>query len=320
MSGVYYGLFVLNTKVTGLAILPFLLLWTTIDLDENENENDDENEKNKQNKQGTYSISMISVRLSAPVLLKASAVIIGTLIGHAPWLMFYYSVTGKLLPTAWPSEELLKRSQFVKKAVEKPWYSYLQTICTISPLMACGLIIGGVCLLLTLYHIMTPIMIDIMRMKEKYGRYSTKKIREMNENELRRTWLPMYRLGVLVLWPLGYIVGHTLLAALGAGTQTRFILAAVPGCSVLLAIAIDKVLQTQLYPLIFAPLILLLFIQAIHCVYYGILYPSMHADFDLTLYQMISLMLNSPYHVPSTKDSFLATGMFMRHFGLDLLG
>ena len=297
ISGIYFGLLVLNTKVTGLAILPCLLMWTSI-VDVNELD-----ENNKQ-EQVTQSFSVTSVHTSGQTLMKVIAVIIGACIGHSPWVLFYYSVTGKLLPSAWPSEELLRRSQFVRKAVEKPWYSYLHTICTITPLMACGLIIGGVCLLLAIYNIIIK-------------KHDTRKIHE--NKELRRIWMPLYRLGILVLWPLGYILGHTLLAALGAGTQTRFILAAVPGCAIIIAIGIDKASKSQLFPIVYAPLFLLLFIQVIHCFYYGILYPSLHADVDMSIYDIISLILKSPVHIPSTKDSFLETGMYMKHFGLNLL-
>ena len=63
---------------------------------------------------------------------------------------------------------------------------------------------------------------------------------------------------------------------------------------------------------------LLLVVQVFHCFYYGILYPTMFADFDYNIYDIIQKILENPYHIPPTKDDFLQISMFMKHFGLNL--
>ena len=122
LSGLVLGGFALNTKITALALVPFV---------------------------GCYTIYMVTRRAVYLKRTLATAVsdivghgvciLLGVVISHAPWVCIYHSITGRFLPTAWPSQSMISSSPFVKSIINKPGYTYFYTLLTISPITLVGM-------------------------------------------------------------------------------------------------------------------------------------------------------------------------------------
>ncbi len=122
LSGLILGGFALNTKITALAIIPFVAFYTV------------------------YMVirRAISLKQSLPtaildIVAHGLLILLGVVISHAPWVYTYYSITDRFLPTAWPSQSMIAASPFVMNAINKPGYTYLLTLLSISPITLVGM-------------------------------------------------------------------------------------------------------------------------------------------------------------------------------------
>jgi hypothetical protein len=92
----------------------------------------------------------------------------------------------------------------------------------------------------------------------------------------------------------------------------RFLLPILPATAILTAICVTSS-GMQVMPLVN----LLLCYTSLHLLYYSILYAPLIADFDVTVFELLELILTSTLDLDSfTKDSFLPIYKYMRHFGL----
>ena len=117
--------------------------------------------------------------------------------------------TGRLLPNAWPSEEMIRSSTYLQNAIAKPVYYYAYILLAISPIHILGLLIASASI--------CRIIFEIVKTKKVVREY---------------TYL------VFILWPAAFIAGLTLLGFKGAGYQSRFLLPIIPATSILCAVQI----------------------------------------------------------------------------------
>lgn len=192
---------------------------------------------------------------------------------------------------------MIERSKFLQQILSKPYYSYFLTLTTISPLHMVGIIVGVVCCfsLFTLWI---------------SGRFHLEEERNPC-HALTGTWKSSLQLLSLWIWPMSFVLALTFLGALGSGFQNRFILPIVPATSILAAYAWVS-LDSCYLPM----WCILLCYAAFHVVYYGILFPPLFADLDMSLGEIIKNLLESYYSPPSSPHSSKEMLQFMRHFGL----
>jgi hypothetical protein len=212
-------------------------------------------------------------------------------ISHVPWVVAYHQYTGLWIPNAWPSEELVMKNPFVARAVALPWHTYLTHLATASPAMCAGALAGAVA---------------AVRAGMKWLRCPS--------SELPLLQAPIMELGALMAWPFGFFAGHMLLAALGAGTQLRFVLAAMPGAAVAAGVAAS---MPSSHPLVQPLLALLVAFGACFSLVVALTYP-IRADIIGDIFTVFETVLDHPFHAASTREVYWEIKQFTGHFGLKL--
>ena len=209
-----------------------------------------------------------------------------------------------MLPNAWPSATMLANSVFVKIAVSKSWTTYMRTIISFSPIHAVGLIyfmcLGGTLCFTnqhySFFHRMRAIISCV----------------------------------VMCSWPLGFLLGLTLIGSLGSGYQSRFLLPALPGTAILTAISISRVSESYKSEISvtnfssddysgcrYAIAVILIALGAMHTLFYSVLYPTMFADLEFSVFEIIGTILKSPLRPVASPSAFDEILNYLRHFGLN---
>jgi hypothetical protein len=249
LSGAVYGGLCLNTKLTNLALLPFLLAWSVVEYCATQSDSGQDlglsadsgparGTRSKTSRVSRASASRVDCSpaphrsrsftglspSSSPspspfaakpkwfyALMIMTSFLAGTALTALPWLAHYRQQRGRWLPSAWPSKALLERFPFVLAATRRPALTfYLQSLAALSPLVLAGLLLA----VLLQLHLLLCLL-----------RY-------------RAPGLLALRVAALALWPLGFWAGHVVLGLLGAGCQMRFLLPCVPPCAVLVAMGV----------------------------------------------------------------------------------
>jgi Na+/H+ antiporter NhaD/arsenite permease-like protein len=206
------------------------------------------------------------------------------------------------MPSALPSKEMLERSSFVKKAVEKPWYTYLQTLRKISPLHCCGLLFVILLCAFLFYSTTTT----KKKKEESLSKEGNAKEEEEEKDINRRT---MAEFVVFASLPIGFIGLVTFLGLLGGGYQNRFILPALPFTSLLSAIAFQYLTNISEGKITFP---LLLGYSAMLFFYYCNLYSIYYADLEYSLIDILLQIISHPYQTNNISHDFI---QMLQHFG-----
>ena len=122
-------------------------------------------------------------------------------------------------------------------------------------------------------------------------------------------------LTVLSVWPLSFLLGLTVLGAAGAGFQSRFLIPALPATAVLTAFVAGASAESSVSGGI---VLLLVVVGAFHTFYYCILYPTLFADFELSIADIIALILSSPLQPIESRTALSEVANFMTHHGLNI--
>eukprot|EP00605_Chrysophyceae_sp_TOSAG23-4_P000995 GSChrysophyteH1.ASY1.ANO1.1096.1 assembled CDS len=285
LSGIIYGALVLNCKVTGLALLPFMIAWIVVSQSE-------------------------SSRIRNIFSLSIVPYILGTCISHAPWLYIYHLHTDRWVPNAWPSVSMLQTSVFVRNALNKSVWFYLQMLLEFSPLHVLGILFGIlVCITYTSKQIWQTC-------------HSTSRRARINGDNFV-TFGSSGRITALLIWPLSFLVGCTLVGVAGGGYQSRFILPIIPATSILAARIIHRASSLRAgYNALSAATHVLVSLAlaycAMHCLYYGMMFPNLYADLDKSVVSILYSTLGSFYHPISTPESMNDMLKFLGHYGVHL--
>ncbi len=140
---------------------------------------------------------------------------------------------------------------------------------------------------------------------------------------------------VFSLWPASYLFCLTVLGAMGAGFQSRFLMPMLPATAILCAIAVHSIVSSGssdstggssgssscssnvMYATVCNTLFTLCIIYStLHTVYYGILYAPLYAELEYSVRDVLIHILTHNYHSPQSRESFQDTLKFMEHFGL----
>jgi hypothetical protein len=190
---------------------------------------------------------------------------------------------------------MIEQSLYLQKAMDRNIAAYAIDLFKFSPLQLVGLIFGLGALAFLIYN--------ICHLLRRFGIEGQTQIKSLcTEANLNRVALASF-----ALWPLGFVGGLTLIGGIGGGFQIRFIVPILPATSVLASIAVVSSND------IFQPLVALLLVYGgMHCLFYSILYSPMFADMHASIFDVIRIILESPYEVPNGDIKF------MKHFGLKL--
>jgi len=279
VSGVVFGGLVLNTKVTALALLSFFIFHIMLHRLQQENRK--------------HSSRWLII------ILECLAFVTGMIAAHWPWINWYHDQTGRWLPSAWPSTVMLERFPFVRMAVMRPWWHYLLALLQVAPMHLVGLVFGCLTVPLSFYQL-------------TLSAQTTK----AEDGQRKQQYVPVL---LLLVAAMGFLGGLTLLGALGAGFQIRFLLPMVPFCSILTAIALDMMSKSDDVIVQVAEMVVWITIVygALMSFYYGILYPTAFADIEHSLATIIGGILRSPYNTAEqSKDVSIQVLGALKHFGL----
>jgi hypothetical protein len=210
------------------------------------------------------------------------------------------------MPSAFPSKEMLKKYPFVRKAVEKPWYTYIRAFYTISPLHLIGLL-----------FLVVLFIVWINNTRSNPRNNENEKVYNSNNNPQHlKNSIP--RMVVFSSLPMGYLLLLTALGIIGSGYQLRFILPILPFTGLLSAIALQimetrlstiPILSSSYFPLVFSYIsysVILFF-------YYCNLYSIYYADLEYSLLDIIIQILQSAYPELLVNTDFVK---LMTHFGV----
>ena len=127
------------------------------------------------------------------------------------------------------------------------------------------------------------------------------------------------------LWPVGFLVGLTVLGSAGSGFQSRFMMPMLPGSAILSALCLqwvhrawsslpynDRIMSTACSVVMGV----LMMYSVVHVFYYGVLYAPLFADLDVSLVDILCSVLQSVYSAPASREEFRGTVRFMGHYGL----
>eukprot|EP01039_Chlorochromonas_danica_P010131 gene10131-11213_t len=284
LSGLVFGGLALNTKITALAALPFFLLWII--------------------RRFGKIFSWQSIGSILIFLLSATA-------GHAPWLWLYHRYTGRWLPSAWPSEEMIQTFPFLAQAVSRPWHHYLLLLFTLHPIYMVAVGVSSMLLYLAAVDLLSLLM------KTGFRRVSAGHPSIPSRNDL------FLSLATFSTYPFAFLCALTVLGAAGAGFQARFLLPALPGWAVLASVFLTLIEdsgqvteRSSLATLWTSISSMLLIWAAMHAFYYGVLAAPLYADVEKHLLQILRDMLSSSLPVVESRESAQVLRQYMRHFGV----
>ena len=298
MSGFLFGLLVLNCKSTGLALLPYLVLSTLPHFSvQGEGEGEDKGEKSAP---------------SLPALVRWTPIIFATMLfgatcAHGPWILLYHHTTGRWVPNAWPSAEMIATNPFIRRAINRPWYFYFGVLLRFSPLLLVGLVCMGFSVKVYLFGGSSPAY-----GASKVGSRGTEDAKNREESARYAAWQHV----TLAIWPISFLVGLSALSIAGAGSQARFLL---PAIAPLCALAGTHFASSSAQSVYISPVsALLLVYMGIHLMYYAILFPNLYADLDLSVIELIGRTLRPSSSLAniSTKECMDEILAWLRHHGV----
>jgi hypothetical protein len=193
---------------------------------------------------------------------------------------------------------MISKSVYLQEVISRHPFTYLTRLFTLNPLHFIGLMFGTLFIFILLYQ--------LHRSPPTSATCSSKFQQTSSPSSLS------LHIALLVTWPLGFLLGLTLIGILGGGYQIRFLLPILPATSILAAICITSSGMKVI------PLVTILFCYAsFHVLYYSILYPPLLADFDVTVFEILEMILSSTLESDSqSKESLLSIYKYMKHFGL----
>lgn len=215
------------------------------------------------------------------------------------------------MPSAWPSPAMLAQSSFVHAAVtSKPWYFYLEQSCTILPFfLVAFLVVAG-----------SGAVTVCSRTKKSDGHgqvnHQDHQHHHHQADDVNTVWTALTILGTILL---AFVMGLTLLGALGMGYQTRFILPLSPIVAIIVAVFTEELSTLKVSsPLTVAwidqMLSMIMVLTAIHGWYYGVQYPTRYADLGGGVFDILASILRHPtdtdvqqtlFHIPSRAQAAL---------------
>lgn len=202
--------------------------------------------------------------------------------------------TGRLIPNAWPSQQMIANSVYLQGAMGKHIFSYFTGLFEISPVHVVGLLYTIVMAIVTSYQ---------------YVRSSHKVVSSFLTS--RAPEVDVVGIVVLASWPMAFLCGLTLIGYLGGGIQMRFMLPILPATSILAAIAIVNAGANV------SPFVSLLFcISAMHVVYYSVLFPPLFADMENSVFEIVALILNSMLDDSGSQEIMYKIYQVMKHYGI----
>ncbi len=281
LSGFLYGILALNTKLTNLALLPFLLARSTLQ------------HIKKMSSLKQPSVMGMCYRLSILFICFFT----GAVGGYAPWMLLYYNETGRWLPNAWPSQKMIEKSVYMQEALNKPFHYYVTMITKISPVHVFG------CMLLLMSALSSAwgTICGLIKDRSRIDKILFVDIEMISSLEY---W-------ILFLWPLGFLSGHTFVGMKGGGYQTRFLLPALPATSIITAIGVEKFRDVSSVLYIFVA------IGCMHIMFYGIMFYPLFADFEFCVFDIIATILSSPQYAMDSRETYVQAFKYMKHFGLN---
>jgi hypothetical protein len=272
-----------NTKVTSVGLLPFMFIYhfwnISIEI--------------KKRKKGTS---------SATTLYCCWSLLLGCVSSYLPWLSVYYLNTGRMLPSALPSNEMLEKYPFVRRAVMKPWYTYLLSITAISPLHCFGLCVFSALIVRFFFH------------KFVVPHILTGKV--LAEKKVLSIFKSLTEIGLL---PLSFLFFLTILGLLGGGYQTRFILPILPFSCFVTSLVMELLYSTKasnwcLCVSVLECFFLLSFVYSTALTfYYGTLFAISYADLEYSLIDIVFQILSSPFQAGMVNNDFYH---LIGHYGI----
>ena len=201
---------------------------------------------------------------------------------------------------------MISQSIYLQEVINRHSLSYITRVFSVNPIHSIGLLFGTIFL-----------FVLVVKAIYSFIKYYSNNSIEHNNNEIKNNFNLSYfeiLLSILILWPLSFLIGLTMIGLFGGGYQTRFILPILPATSILSSICIYVTGQKVM------PLICILFCYtSFHIVYYSILYPPLVADFDVSIFDIINVMLQSTLDSETmTKDTLIKTYSYMAHYGFAL--
>lgn len=277
----------------------------------------------------------------------------GFLVGHGPWMLLYKSRTGRWMPNAWPSGEMLKNSPYMLKVVRRPWFYYLKLLCEAAPAHLMGMSYG-VWRCAQWIRSLTQLLVQCAAVAGADSTVVTSA--EDRMNRILVLFSPDDCVVILLtLWCLAVLVGNNVLGVMGAGYQTRFIAPLATPCCILTALLmVTPVITTteeSVVPVavpgngnrkkmndertvakppsvvlvvvrqssVIIPMTLLFMYTAMITLFYGVLYAPLFADFDLSIWDILfNVILAGPKHDLSSAESMREVTKFMKHYGLKI--
>jgi len=285
VSGAIYGLLVLNCKITGLAQLPFLLLWIFVSMIE------------------VVGFWTIVACCFVPYVAGAAA-------AYMPWLWVYHAHTGRWLPNAWPSASMLRDSAYLRLALSKPVTYYLEMLLEFSPMQVLGISFG-----------LVVSMRYLGKHMWQFLHCNSRRARINGDNFV--AYGGSGHVAALIAWPAAFITGLTVIGVLGGGFQARFMLPILPATSILAARCVHRASSirhgnsTSLAGVHVLTVVALAY-SSMHCLFYGMLFTNLYADLDLSMFSVLSKILAEPYVPVSSPQVMQELLKFMAHFGLHL--
>jgi hypothetical protein len=320
ISGIIFGCLVLYSKITGLAMLPFMILHIISTMIE--------------------TLSIIDI-----ILYCIIPYVIGTFCSYLPWMVFYYNNTGLYIPNAWPNIIMINKSNFLKIALKHTKYYYFIKLLEFSPITI-------FCYFVTIFNIIR----FFLKILWQYL-HSTSRSSRINGNNYVLYGCSSHVL-VWMSWPCSFLIAFTLIGMSGGGYQTRFILPIIPATCVLAARFIHTCTSSSSLSSsssssstttitsnssvnitessaantnsnnnsgndtskagVYIIVTISLAYSAIHCFYYGVMFSNLYADLDISLLLLLKKLLIAPYHPMTSKSAMDDMLKFIAHFGIHL--
>lgn len=210
------------------------------------------------------------------------------------------------MPSAWPSPAMLAQSSFVHAAVTgRPWYFYLEQSCTVLPFFLVAFLV-----------VVVAAVVSACSRKRKFDGQVLVNPKHQQSDDVDVLWMALTILGTILL---AFVVGLTLLGALGMGYQTRFILPLSPIVAIIVAVFTEELATLKLSSPLTAAWIdqmlsMIMVLTAIHGWYYGVQYPTRYADLHGGVFDVLASILRHPtdtevqqslLHIPSRAQATL---------------
>lgn len=201
---------------------------------------------------------------------------------------------------------MLAQSSFVHAAVTgRPWYFYLEQSCAVLPFFLVAFLV-----------VVVAAVVTVCSRKRRFDGHVQVNHKHQQSDDVDVLWMALTILGTILL---AFVVGLTLLGALGMGYQTRFILPLSPIVAIIVAVFTEELATLKLSSPLTAAWIdqmlsMIMVLTAIHGWYYGVQYPTRYADLHGGVFEILASILRHPtdtevqqtlFHIPSRAQATL---------------